>query len=66
MIRGQELEKLEILAKQFIIDFKPMSDRQTEIWDNIQSMQIELQRIDSKRRRVKTIINMLYKALAQD
>jgi len=62
MIKGQDLDELEKLAKSFIIDYTPFTPRQKEIWENIQAMELELKRIESKKRRVKNIINLLWKA----
>ena len=62
MIKGQDLDKLEKLAESFIIDYKPFTPRQKELWENIQAMELELKRIESKKRRVKNIINLLWKA----
>ena len=62
MIKGQELEELERLAQSFFIDYKPFTPKQKELWENIQAMELELKRIESKKRRVKNIINLLWKA----
>jgi len=65
LIKGQELDALEELAKSFIIDYEPMSPRQKEIWENIQAMESELKRIKGKERRVNNIIILLWKAFKE-
>jgi len=65
-IRNKELEELERLAKDFIIGYEPLTDKQKEILENIEAMESQLAISKRKVARIERVINALYQALARD
>ena len=65
-MKSKDLEELEYLAKQFIVGYQPMTDKQKEILENIGAMELQLSATTRKKHRIERVIDALYKALSDD
>ena len=64
-MKKEYLDELEELAKKFIIDYVPLSDEQSAMFDTIRELESRYRKLEAERSRIKRLLEELYKELTK-